>query len=30
MIGVHILIPLGLNGEHGSLGIVFLLRAIPA
>ena len=30
MIGVPILTPLGLNGEHGSFGMVFLLRAIPA
>gem|GEM_PF-1944019 len=30
IIGVHILIPLGLNALHGSLGIVFLFNVIPA
>jgi len=28
MIGVHILIQLGLKGDAGSLGTVFLLRVI--
>jgi len=30
IIGVHILIQLGLNGLHGSFGIVFLFNVIPA